>query len=271
MRRDTERGDASLGELPLGGEVALVTGASRGIGRAIAMRFASAGAAVACAARSEPELMRTVEAIHSRGGKALAVPTDVTVEAEVAGLVERTVADLGGLSLVILNAGISPPHQALDEMTPHVWRECIETNLTGVFLVMRAAVPHMRNAGGGRIIALGSGASLRAPEGLGAYAASKAAVSAVVRVAARELRPHGIAVNELQPGPTATRIHGVPEPELDDPAHPDVVLTDGIGQDRSIAGEWFKAPQDVASAALFLASLPTHGPTGQILSLNSVI
>jgi 3-oxoacyl-[acyl-carrier protein] reductase len=173
--------------------------------------------------------------------------------------------------LLVLNAGISPPHQALDEVKPDVWRECIDTNLTGVFLVMHAAVPHLRSAGGGRIIVVGSGAGRRAPEGLGPYAASKAAVSALVRVAARELRPHRIAVNELQPGPTATRIHGVPDPDPEELSDSEVVLEGGLGQDQSIAGEWFKSPGDVANTALYLASLPPYGPTGQILSLNSVI
>ena len=106
---------------------------------------------------------------------------------------------------------------------------------------------------------------------LGAYATSKAAVTAFVRVAARDLRADNIAVNELQPGPTATRLHGVQESDPDTLADRGVVLEEGLEDDHSIEGEWFKSPRNVADAALFLAQMPKHGPSGQILSLNSVI
>ena len=258
-------------EPPLAGQVAVVTGAGRGIGRAVALRFAAAGAAVACAARHVKEIDQTVRAIEREHGQALSVVCDVRDEDAVEALMDQTVETFGSLDIVVLNAGIMPAHESVEAIDPDVWRETMDINVTGVFLGLRAAVPHLRAAGGGKVIVMGSGAARRAPHGLGAYATSKAAVTALVRVAARDLRADNIAVNELQPGPTATRLHGVQESDPDTLADRGVVLEEGLEDDHSIEGEWFKSPRNVADAALFLAQMPKHGPSGQILSLNSVI
>jgi 3-oxoacyl-[acyl-carrier protein] reductase len=141
-----------------------------------------------------------------------------------------------------------------------------------VFFGLRAVVPHLREAGGGKIIVLGSAASRRAGAGLAHYASTKAAVSALVRVAARDLRGDRIAVNELQPGPTATAMHGVEESDPDTLAEREVVLSgEGLEDDQTVAGEWFKSPRNVAEFALYLATLPNHGPSGQIFSYNSPV
>jgi NAD(P)-dependent dehydrogenase (short-subunit alcohol dehydrogenase family) len=127
-------------------------------------------------------------------------------------------------------------------------------------------------AGGGKIIVLGSAASRRAGAGLAHYASTKAAVSALVRVAARDLRGDRIAVNELQPGPTATAMDGVEESDPDTLAEREVVLSgEGLEDDQTVAGEWFKSPRNVAEFALYLATLPNHGPSGQIFSYNSPV
>jgi NAD(P)-dependent dehydrogenase (short-subunit alcohol dehydrogenase family) len=251
--------------------VAVVTGAGRGIGRAIARRFATEGAAVTCAARTQTELDDTVRAITGDGGRALAVRTDVRDAEAVLALAQQTVERFGKLDLAVLNAGMMLPPTSVERVDPVAWQECLDVNLTGVFLGLRAVVPHLRAAGGGRILVVGAGAARRAPQGLAAYAASKAGVSALVRVAARDLRASGIAVNELQPGPTATALHGVGTDEPDTLVDREVVLEEGLEDDVSIAGEWFKSPRSVADAALFVATLPSRGPTGQIFSLNSVI
>lgn len=253
------------------GQVAVVTGAGRGIGRALALRLAEAGARVVCAARTASEIAKTADTIVRRGGESLAVVTDVRLEADVDRLMQETISAFGRLDIAVLNAGFSPAHVSVDDVSPDAWRDCMDTNLTGVFLGIRAAVPHLRAAGGGKIVVVGSGAWRRAPAGMSAYSASKAAVSTLVRVAARDLRVSNIAVNELQPGPTATALHGVRESDPDTLSSREVVLDEGLEDDFSLTGEWFKSPRDVADFAMSIIDLPNHGPSGQIFSLNSVI
>jgi 3-oxoacyl-[acyl-carrier protein] reductase len=260
-------------ERPLAGQTALITGASRGIGRSIALRFAGAGAAIAGCAR-EPDELRALARLIDAEGEGSAVLTevaDVRDPEAMERLAAETVRRFGRLDLAVLNAGVSLAHAHIDEIPLDVWRETIDVDLNGVFFALRAVIPHLRAGGGGRVIVLGSGASRRAPDGLGAHAASKAAVSTLVRVAARELRRDGIAVNELQPGPTATALHGVSESDPDTLTERQVVLEEGLEDDPSLTGEWFKSPRNVADVALFVATLPNRGPTGQIFSLNTVI
>lgn len=258
-------------DLPLAGQTVVVTGAGRGIGRAIAMRYAAAGASIVGAAKSAGGVERTVRAIRGRGGRAISVVGDVRDEDAVSRLFRRANTEYGQVNMAVLSAGIYAPQVRIDRVPSEHWIESVDINLTGVFYGIRAAVPYLRAAGGGKIIVLGSGAARRAPDGLAAYAASKAAVTALVRVAARDLRQFAIAVNELQPGPTATRLHGVSEDDPDTLADREVVLEEGLEDDSSIAGEWFKSPRSVAEFALTLACLPNRGPSGQIFSLNSVI
>lgn len=262
---------ARSAELPLLGQVAVVTGAGRGIGRATALALAGAGANVVCASRTRSEIDDTVRDIEQLDREALAVVTDIRDESAVQTLMRRAADGWGRLDVAVLNAGVYPRQGPIDRVRVEDWRECVDTNLTGTFLSLKAAVPHLRASGGGRIIVVGAGASRRAPEGIGPYAASKAALSTLVRVAARDLRASNIAVNELQPGPTATRLHGVADGDPDTLAEREVVLEEGLEDDSSIAGEWFKSPRNVAEVALFLACLPNHGPSGQIVSLNSAI
>ena len=257
---------------PLAGHVAVITGGGRGIGRAIALRFAAEGAAVVCASRTAKELEGTVAAIQRDGGEGLAVVTDVRDDRAVGALVQRAVDTYGHLNLAVLGAGVMPPPAPVDAVPVECWQRCVDTNLHGVFHGLRAAVPPLRDAGGGKVIVLGSAAARRAPEGLAPYAASKAALSALVRVAARDLRRYRIAINELQPGPTATALHGVQESDPDTLAEREVILSgEGLEDDRTVAGEWFKSPRNVAEFALHLATLPNHGPSGQIFSYNSAV
>jgi 3-oxoacyl-[acyl-carrier protein] reductase len=256
---------------PLAGQTALITGAGRGIGRAIAIRFAAAGAAVVGCARASDEVADTVELIRRGGGEGLAQAADVRDAEAMERLTQSALQRFGRLDVAVLNAGVNPPHAPVHEIPPEVWRATVETNLTGVYLGLRAVVPHLRGAGGGKVLVIGSGAARRAPAGLGAYAAAKAGLSALVRVAARELRSEHITVNELQPGPTATAMHGVSDLDPDTLAEREVVLEEGLEDDQSIAGEWFKSPRSVADFALALVTLPNPGPSGQIFSLNSAV
>jgi 3-oxoacyl-[acyl-carrier protein] reductase len=257
---------------PLAGQTALITGAGRGIGRAIAIRYAAAGAAVVGCARSSQEVAETLELIRRRGGEGIARAADVRDAEAMERLAQAAVERFGHLDVAVLNAGVNPPHARVEAIPPEVWRATVETNLTGVYLGLRAVVPHLRRSGGGKVLVIGSGAARRAPVGLGAYAAAKAGLSALVRVASRELRSDHITVNELQPGPTATAMHGVSESDpADTLAEREVVLEEGLEDDQSIAGEWFKSPRSVADFALALVTLPNPGPSGQIFSLNSTV
>src|SRR6478735_3292151 len=150
MHRDSER--------PLlQGKVALVTGASRGIGRALALAFAAAGAAVGALARSGEELERLVTEIESNGGRALALPADVTDAGALRRSVEQTVQEFAGLDIVLANAGISPPARSVTDSEPQLFRETLDVNLFGVYATLRAAIPHLQQRGRGNVIVVGSG------------------------------------------------------------------------------------------------------------------
>jgi 3-oxoacyl-[acyl-carrier protein] reductase len=236
----------------LEGKVAVVTGAGRGIGRAIAIGYAKAGAAVACAARSQAQIDDTVRAIREAGGRAIAVNADVAQHASMQALFDATAAAFGGVDIALVNAGVSPQNERVADSDPALWKQTIDVNLTGAFHTAHAAIPHLRRRGGGKILFVGSGMGHRSGPTRSAYAASKAGLWMLTRVLAQELVAENICVNELVPGP---------------------VLTDFIAGRadalRAATGghEWFKQPEDVVPMALFAASQPDNGPTGQSFSL----
>jgi 3-oxoacyl-[acyl-carrier protein] reductase len=241
-------------ERDLDGTVAVVTGAGRGIGRGIATAYARAGATVVLAARTVPELDEAAAEIESEGGRALAVPTDVTHPAQVAALFTRVADELGGTDLLVANAGGTFGGGTVEESDLEAWQATFALNVDGVFLCAQAAIPQLRAHGGGKIIVMGSGAGRRAGPGWGSYASAKAAVAMLVRVLAQELRADHIAVNEIVPGPVRTvLIENLP--------------TTVAGTMAGVATEWFKTPDAVADLALYLARLPNDGATGQTFSL----
>ena len=186
------------------GKVALVTGGGTGIGRAAALAFAREGAAVVVAGRSADTLERTVALIDGEGGRASAITADVSCSDDVGGVVDAAVVRHGGLHVAFNNAGTLEAGP-LAEMDEAAWNRQLAVNLTGVFLCMKAEIAHMRAHGGGVIVNTASnlGAHLRVPF-LSAYAASKAAVSALSGAAAREYIGEGIRINTLSPGPIDT-------------------------------------------------------------------
>jgi NAD(P)-dependent dehydrogenase (short-subunit alcohol dehydrogenase family) len=186
------------------GSVALVTGGGSGIGRAAALAFAREGAVVVVAGRRAEPLGRTVELIEGEGGRASAVTADVASSEDVARLVATTVERHGGLHVAFNNAGIVEAGPLID-MDEAAWDRQLAVNLKGVFLGMKHEIAHMRANGGGVIVNTASnlGAHLRLPY-LGAYAASKAAVSALTRAAAREYIGDGVRINAISPGPIDT-------------------------------------------------------------------
>lgn len=235
----------------LKGKVILITGASRGIGKALATGYAEAGAAIACAARSRELLDNTAAEILRNGGDAIAIPTDVTREPEVKQMLEKTVAHFGKLDIVVLNAGGSFARDLIEESHSEDWRKTVELNLFGSYYCAKAAIPHLKKNGSGKIITIGSGLGHRGMLKSSAYACSKAALWMLTRVLAQELQQYNISVNELIPGPVDTGM-------ISETFRREII-------DKQ--GEWLKQPEEVMQLALFLAAQPDIGPTAQSFSL----
>lgn len=234
---------------PLQGKVVVVTGAGRGIGRAIALGYAAAGAIVCCSSRSEGQISETVAMITASGGNAIAIAADVTDLASVASLFTETEKAFGRVDIVVGSAGDAVENKRVEDSDPVKWKQVIETNLIGAFHTAHAAIPLLRRAGGGKMIFIGSGMGHRSGPTRSAYASSKAGLWMLIRILAQELAADNIAVNELIPGP---------------------VLTEFIkGREHTLQSgeEWLKQPEDVLPMALFLATQPATGPTGQTFSL----
>jgi 3-oxoacyl-[acyl-carrier protein] reductase len=193
--------------MDLNGKVAIVTGGGTGIGRAISRALAAGGARVVVNySRSEAEAAETVAEIESAGGRAAALRADVSVAAEVHGLVERTVAELGRLDVLVNNAGFTRfvPMRDLDAMLEEDWDRIFDVNVKGTWLCARAAAEPMRRAGAGAIVNISSVAGVRVSGSSMAYAVSKAAIIHLTKCLAVALSPE-IRVNSVAPGLVLTR------------------------------------------------------------------
>jgi NAD(P)-dependent dehydrogenase (short-subunit alcohol dehydrogenase family) len=191
-------------EIDLGGQVAIVTGAGRGIGRAMALELARAGGAVAVVARSEDQLTETVALIEDEVGRALALPADVTDQQSVECAVAETERYLGPVDLPVNNADGGGQVGPLWEVEPDAWWRCVEVNLRGPFLCARAVVPGMIARQRGRIIITSSLAGTGPWPYMSAYAIGKAAVTRLAENLAAETETHGISVFAVHPGPVHT-------------------------------------------------------------------
>jgi NAD(P)-dependent dehydrogenase (short-subunit alcohol dehydrogenase family) len=194
----------SGGRIDLTGQVALVTGGGRGIGRAIAESLAQRWAAVAVLARSEEQLAETVEGITAAGGRAFACPADVTARDGVEAAVAEVERRLGPIDLLVNNAGIGGPVGPLAESDPDEWWRCVEVNLRGPLLCSRAVLPGMVARRRGRIVNVASGAGTRAIPYFSAYVTSKAALIRLTENLAAEVKDFGIRVFAIQPGTVRT-------------------------------------------------------------------
>jgi 3-oxoacyl-[acyl-carrier protein] reductase len=184
----------------LDGRIAIVTGAARGIGRAIALGLGAEGASVVVADRDGAGAEQAAGEIGGR-----AVKADVSNEADVARMAEETLAAYGRIDVLVANAGVATSAEVVD-MPLAQWLETIAIDLTGVFLCARAVLPAMIGQGSGRIVAIGSQLGLRGAPGLAHYSAAKAGVHGFVKALAREVAGHGITVNAIAPGPIDTDI-----------------------------------------------------------------
>ncbi|MCM2332311.1 MAG: glucose 1-dehydrogenase [Pseudomonas sagittaria] len=236
----------------LQGGVALVTGGSQGIGREIVLQLAAEGVAVAVNGRRKEMVDIVVADVHARGGRALAVPATVSDKVQVQAMVDAVMAEFGQLDYLVNNAGISRPNRFVD-MTEETWDEQIDTNLKGAFLCGQAAARHMLTRGKGAIVNLCSISAYAGQEGRAGYVASKTGLLGLTKVMAQELSGHGIRVNAVAPGLTATDMirNNIP-----------ATFRDGIALDRTPLGR-LAEPSQVAEVVLFLLSEGAGFVTGE--------
>ncbi len=243
----------------LEGKVAIVTGGGKGIGKGIAIRFAAEGASVAIAQRDESTLEETAARIADAGGKALAIPTDITDPSSVADLINATVRELGPVDILVNNAAIAGSHGNFLETTLEVWESYMKTNLTGTFLMTQAVARGMVDAGTkGRIINIGSIQSFVAQPGFTAYGTSKGGVLMFTRLLAKDLASHRITVNLIAPGPIKV--------ERNVEMHESERFR-GIVDQFVLAGR-SGLPEDCAAAAVYLASDESEFVTGTSITVD---
>jgi len=247
----------------------LVTGGGRGIGRAIALRFVSEGAAVMLAATRRDTLEATAGEIRNAGGRAATAVTDVADEAAVKAMVATTLAQLGGLDILVNNAGVGGPTLRVVDIERADWDRTLAVNVTGAFLCAKHAVPHMVARKRGRIVNITSIAGLMGYPLRSPYAVSKWGLIALTRTLAGELGEWGITVNAIAPGAVeGERVEGVLK-----------ARAAALGRaEADVARELFieptalkrmVGPDDVAATAAFLASDDAANITGETISVSA--
>ena len=239
----------------LSGQVALVTGASRGIGKAVALAFARCGAKVACVARSLDKLNETVSEIRAAGGIAEPFACDVANRESVDAVVEAVVEKWETVHILVNNAGITRD-TLVPRMSDAHWDDVINTNLRGAFLFIRAVTRSLMQNRYGRIINMSSVSALTGNMGQANYAASKAGLIGLTRTVAKELASRNVTANAIAPGFIATDMTAA----LGD------ALTDEVK--KRVPAKRLGTPEDVAAAALFLASRDAGYITGLVLTVD---
>lgn len=231
----------------LEGKVAIITGASQGLGRALALAFAGEGARIVVNARSEGSIRPVAKEVEDAGAEVLAVAADVSKESDVGRLMRETVGRFGRVDVLVNNAGLLGPRVAIEEYPEDEWRKVIDANLTGPFLVSKAAIPHLPE--GGSIINVVSGVSVEGRAEWGAYAVSKFGIEGLTQILASELKQSGVRVNAVDPGGMRTDMRAAAYPEEDPqtritPEENTAVFTYlASDESRDVSGERFKAQE----------------------------
>ncbi|TXK43096.1 SDR family NAD(P)-dependent oxidoreductase [Nonomuraea sp. C10] len=246
-----------MGAFALDGKKALVTGASKGIGKAIALAYAEAGADVALTARSADALAEVAKEIQARGREAVVIPADLTDRDTAAAVVREAVAGLGHLDVVVNNAGGSNFLVEFKDLRLAGWDKIMRLNLDSAMAVCHAAAPHLLGRGGGSVINIASAAALGAPF-LAPYAAAKAGLVALTKTLALEWASAGVRVNALCPGWTATDLNRN-------------LWDDESGGQATVANvpmrRWATV-EEIAQPAVFLASEASSYMTGQMMIVD---
>jgi NAD(P)-dependent dehydrogenase (short-subunit alcohol dehydrogenase family) len=231
----------------LEGKVAVITGASQGLGKALALAYAEEGARLVINSRSEERIRPVAEEAVSSGAEVLGVAADVSQSADVERLVGAAVERFGHVDVLVNNAGLLGPRVAIEEYPEDEWRRVIDANLTGPFLVSKAAIPHMPE--GASIINVVSGVSVEGRAGWGAYSVSKFGVEGLTQILAAELKERGIRANAVDPGGMRTEMRAAAYPDEDPMTritpeeNTDVFLYLASDQSRGVTGERFKAQE----------------------------
>jgi 2-deoxy-D-gluconate 3-dehydrogenase len=244
-------------QLRLDGRVALVTGASRGLGRAMAVALAEAGADVALLARSKRDLETTAATVQALGRRALVLPADVTVPAEAERAVEQTLGVLGSLDVLVNNSGIAVV-KPLVETTHEEWHAVLETNLTATFTLCRAAGRAMIARKRGKVINLASVVGAHGLPGYSAYAASKGGLIALTRTLAVEWARHNVQVNAIAPGWFLT------------PMNADAFADERIRERllRDVPARRTGKPEELGPLVVYLASPASDFMTGEVVFID---
>jgi 7-alpha-hydroxysteroid dehydrogenase len=244
-----------LNKFNLEGQVAVITGAGRGLGRAIALAYAEAGADIVCSARTLADVEAVADEVRALGRRALAVSCDVNDQSQREALVASAIEGMGRITHLVNNAGGSGPNDPL-KMTPADFAAVLEFNVTSAYSLTQLCVPHMRSAGGGNVINITSGAARYIQKHFSAYGTAKAALTHLTKLLAQDFAPH-VRVNAIAPGPirTAALENAAPAAMLEKMAQNTPLQR--IGE-----------PEDIAAAALYFATPASSWVTGKVIEVD---